>query len=81
MEKCVICLRFAQRAETGSGIDLSDGNGQFFPVFDFVDAAVANPDDLIRYVEHLDVMGGRDNGDTAFPAELFQQINDFFTRV
>ena len=33
-------------------------NGKLFPLFDFVDAAITNPDDTIRNTQHLEIMGG-----------------------
>ena len=59
--------------------NLADLNIDFVPVPDSLDQAVANVDDAVGDIKHLQVMSCRDDGDAFSAVEVSYQVNDFTT--
>ncbi len=57
-------------------LDGAERNVEFVAVFDLVDPAVEDPHHAVGDAEHLEVVGGGDDGHSAFPAHLLEQGDD-----
>lgn len=51
---------------------------EFVSLLNFIDPAISDPDDLVRYIEHLIIMGRRNDRDASLHAELLEQLDNIF---